>query len=141
MLARRPRAAPTSSWPRTTAAASSLNVSAHRRFLSRAAAYAIRRGAGLDAQHRLVVLPRLPRRGRCAPATRATATTFIRECGLRLQGRDPDQAGRGWAPVAEVPVSLDWSRREGESKMRVLPTIGGYARLMARQVAARGARA
>ncbi len=30
--------------------------------------------------------------------------------------------------VAEVPVVLDWSRREGESKMRVLPTVGGYAR-------------
>jgi dolichol-phosphate mannosyltransferase len=39
--------------------------------------------------------------------------------------------------VAEVPVALDWSRREGASKLRVLPTVGGYARLMMRNVAAR----
>ena len=39
--------------------------------------------------------------------------------------------------IAEVPVILDWSRREGESKMKVLPTMGGYARLMARQAVAR----
>ena len=32
---------------------------------------------------------------------------------------------------------LDWSRREGESKMRVLPTMSGYARLMMRQVSAK----
>jgi hypothetical protein len=41
------------------------------------------------------------------------------------------------ARVAEVPVALDWSRREGSSKMRVLPTMGGYARMMVRQRAAR----
>ena len=34
-------------------------------------------------------------------------------------------------------MSLDWSRREGESKMRVLPTVGGYARLMMRQASPR----
>jgi hypothetical protein len=39
--------------------------------------------------------------------------------------------------VAEVPVTLDWSKREGQSKMKVLPTMGGYARLMARQAVAR----
>ena len=59
---------------------------------------------------------------------------------LRLQGGDPGQARPRWAPGAEVPVTLDWSRREGESKMRVLPTMGGYARMMARQVADRGER-
>ena len=37
-------------------------------------------------------------------------------------------------------MSLDWSRREGESKLRVLPTVGGYARLMMRQVRQRAAR-
>jgi hypothetical protein len=41
------------------------------------------------------------------------------------------------ARIAEVPVALDWSRREGESKMRVLPTVGGYARMMMRQVSAK----
>ena len=44
------------------------------------------------------------------------------------------------ARIAEVPVALDWSKREGESKLRVLPTMGGYARLMMRQVADAGAR-
>jgi hypothetical protein len=39
--------------------------------------------------------------------------------------------------VAEVPVTLDWAKREGESKMKVLPTMGGYARMMARHTFAR----
>jgi hypothetical protein len=39
--------------------------------------------------------------------------------------------------VSEVPVHLDASRREGESKLRVLPTMAGYARLTARQFAQR----
>ena len=34
-------------------------------------------------------------------------------------------------------MTLDWSKREGESKMRVLPTMAGYARMMTRQVASR----
>jgi hypothetical protein len=34
-------------------------------------------------------------------------------------------------------VTLDWAKREGESKMRVLPTMAGYARLMTRQVTSR----
>ena len=41
------------------------------------------------------------------------------------------------AQVHEVPVALDRPRREGESKLRVLPTVRGYARLMMRQVAAK----
>ena len=32
-------------------------------------------------------------------------------------------------------MTLDWAKREGESKMRVLPTMAGYARMMTRQVA------
>ena len=42
------------------------------------------------------------------------------------------------AEIAEVPVSVDWSSREGESKLRVLPTMRGYARVMARQATAKG---
>ena len=34
-------------------------------------------------------------------------------------------------------MTLDWGKREGESKMKVLPTMAGYARLMARQAVAR----
>jgi hypothetical protein len=34
-------------------------------------------------------------------------------------------------------VDLDASRRIGESKLKVLPTMAGYTRLMARQVATR----
>ena len=32
---------------------------------------------------------------------------------------------------------IDWSQREGESKMRVLPTMAAYMRLMTRQAFAR----
>jgi hypothetical protein len=41
------------------------------------------------------------------------------------------------ARVVEVPVALDAGRRVGESKLRVLPTVAGYLRLMSRQLAVR----
>ena len=112
------------------------NVSAHRRFLSRAASSVIRRGGGLDAStvssffrvYRADVLHR---------GYEAYGDTFIRERGFACKAEILMKLSRLGITIAEVPVTLDWSKREGESKMKVLPTMGGYARLMARQTFAR----
>jgi dolichol-phosphate mannosyltransferase len=114
-----------------------LNVSAHRRLLSRAAAYAIRRGAGLDART-VSSFFRVYRAAALRNGYAAHGDRFIRESGFACKAEILVKLVGAGCSVREVPVSLDWSRRDGESKMRVLPTIGGYARMMARQVATRG---
>jgi dolichol-phosphate mannosyltransferase len=113
-----------------------LNVSAHRRFLSRAAGAAIRRGAGLDAKT-VSSFFRVYRAQALRAAYARHGDRFIREPGFACKAEILVKMVRGGASVREVPVSLDWSRRDGESKMRVLPTIGGYARMMMRQLATR----
>jgi dolichol-phosphate mannosyltransferase len=113
-----------------------VNVSAHRRLLSRAAASAIRRGAGLDAKT-VSSFFRVYRAEALRQAYARHGDRFIRESGFACKAEILVKMNRDGASVREVPVSLDWSRRDGESKMRVLPTIGGYARMMARQIAAR----
>jgi dolichol-phosphate mannosyltransferase len=113
-----------------------VNVVAHRRFLSRAAAYAIRRSSGLDAR----TVSSFFRVYRASALRRAYARhgdDFIREPGFACKAEILIKLDRLGARIAEVPVALDWSRREGESKMRVLPTVGGYARMMMRSVAVR----
>ena len=112
------------------------NVSPHRRFLSRAASSVIRRGGGLDAStvssffrvYRASVLQR---------GYEHYADSFIQERGFACKAEILIKLSRMGITVAEVPVTLDWSKREGQSKMKVLPTMGGYARLMARQAVAR----
>lgn len=113
-----------------------LNVARHRRALSTAAAFAMRHGAGLSARtvssffrvYRVEVLSRgYERHG----------DDLIRESGFACKAEILMKLTRLNATVAEVPVSLDWARREGESKMRIVPTIRGYTRMMARQIATR----
>ena len=60
---------------------------------------------------------------------------LIRERGFACKAELLIKLSRLGASVAEVPVTLDWANRQGESKMRVLPTMAGYARMMTRQVA------
>jgi dolichol-phosphate mannosyltransferase len=113
-----------------------VNVSAHRRFLSRAAAYAIRRGAGLDART-VSSFFRVYRAAALRKGYARHGDTFVRESGFACKAEILVKLVRIGCSVREVPVSLDWSSREGESKMRVLPTIAGYARMMTRQLATR----
>jgi len=108
------------------------NVSAHRRFLSRAASSVIRRSGGLDAStvssffrvYRASVLQR---------GYQTYGENLIQERGFACKAEILIKLDKQGARIAEVPVSLDWSKREGESKLRVLPTVHGYARLMMRQ--------
>ena len=98
----------------------------------------IRRSGGLDAStvssffrvYRASVLQR---------GYQAYGDDLIRERGFACKAEILIKLSRMGITVAEVPVILDWSKREGESKMKVLPTMGGYARMMARQVVRKGA--
>lgn len=110
-----------------------VNVGAHRRFLSKAAAYAIRRSAGLEART-VSSFFRVYRAAALRAAYARYGDDFIRESGFACKAEILIKMARMGVRVTEVPVSLDWSRREGESKLRVLPTMQGYARLMMRQV-------
>ena len=112
------------------------NVSRHRRFLSRAASSAIRRSGGLDART-VSSFFRVYRADVLARGYAEYGDGFIRERGFACKAEILMKLTRLGITVAEVPVVLDWSRREGESKMKVLPTMGGYARLMARQAVTR----
>jgi dolichol-phosphate mannosyltransferase len=112
------------------------NVSRHRRFLSKAASSAIRRSAGLDART-VSSFFRVYRADMLRAGYTRHGDALIREAGFACKAELLIKLSRMGAQVAEVPVLLDWSRREGESKLRVLPTMAGYARLMTRQVASR----
>jgi dolichol-phosphate mannosyltransferase len=113
-----------------------VNVGRSRRFLSQAAAYAIRASAGLDART-VSSFFRVYRSEALRSGYARHGDDFIREPGfackaeilMKLTGLEVD--------VDEVPVDLDASRRVGESKLRVLPTVGGYTRLMLRHAANR----
>ena len=109
-----------------------VNVTRHRRFLSKAAAYAIRRISRLDAKT-VSSFFRVYRASILREAYARHGHGFIREPGFACKAEILIKLDQLGACIAEVPVSLDWSKREGESKLRVLPTMGGYARLMMRQ--------
>lgn len=113
-----------------------VNVSAHRRFLSRAASSAISRSAGLDVKT-VSSFFRVYRASALRAGYARYHRGFIRESGFACKAEILIKLTRIDAVVAEVPVQLDWAKREGDSKMRVLPTVSGYARLMARHAMAR----
>ena len=112
------------------------NVSAHRRFLSRAASSVIRRGGGLDAST-VSSFFRVYRAQVLRDGYARYGDHLIQERGFACKAEILIKLSRMGITVAEVPVTLDWAKREGASKMKVLPTMGGYARLMARQTFAR----
>jgi dolichol-phosphate mannosyltransferase len=113
-----------------------VGVSAHRRFLSRAASSVIRRGARLDATT-VSSFFRVYRASALHAGYERFGDAFIQERGFACKAEILMKLSRLGITIAEVPVTLDWGRREGTSKMKVLPTMGGYARVMARQAVAR----
>jgi dolichol-phosphate mannosyltransferase len=113
-----------------------VNVARHRRALSHAASFMIRRGSGLDA-HTVSSFFRVYRSGALRKAYGMHGDDLIREPGFACKAEILIKMDRMGAVIAEVPVSVDWASREGESKLRVLPTVRGYARVMARQATAK----
>ncbi len=107
-----------------------------RESLSRAASFAVRVTAGVDART-VSSFFRVYRAGMLRSAYGRHGDAFIREGGFACKAEILGKLSRMDATIAEVPVDLDASRRIGESKLKVLPTMAGYTRLMARQVATR----
>lgn len=107
-----------------------------RESLSRAASSAVRVTAGIDART-VSSFFRVYRAQILREAYNKHGDAFIREGGFACKAEILGKLSRMNATVTEVPVDLDSSRRIGDSKLKVLPTMAGYTRLMARQVATR----
>jgi dolichol-phosphate mannosyltransferase len=107
-----------------------------RESLSRAASSAVRVTAGVDART-VSSFFRVYRAGILREAYGRHGSAFIREGGFACKAEILGKLSRMDARIEEVPVDLDASRRIGESKLKVLPTMAGYSRLMARQIATR----
>jgi hypothetical protein len=113
-----------------------VNAGRHRVGLSRAASFAVRATAGVDART-VSSFFRVYRASILRAAYRRHGDAFIREGGFACKAEILGKLSRMDARIEEVPVNLDASRRIGDSKLKVLPTMAGYTRLMARQVATR----
>ena len=113
-----------------------VNVARHRRALSHAASFVVRRGVGLDATT-VSSFFRVYRAQILRDAYERFGADFIREPGFACKAEILVKLDGLGAEIAEVPVSVDWSSRLGESKLKLMPTMRGYARLMAREAAAR----
>jgi dolichol-phosphate mannosyltransferase len=114
-----------------------LNVSPLRRFLSAAAGRIVRISLGLDAR----TVSSFFRVYRTSTLRRAVAhygDGLIAEPGFACKAELLAKIAAIGAKVEEVPVDLDGSRRIGESKMSLLPTLAGYFRLIVRGRFARG---
>jgi dolichol-phosphate mannosyltransferase len=103
-----------------------------RRVLSRGAGFVVRRALRVDART-VSSFFRVYR----ASALRAAAARYgdrlIEEPGFACKAELLTKLAGAGARVEEVPVDVDGRRRVGESKMRVLPTLLGYWRLILRQ--------
>ena len=113
-----------------------IGVSRQRRFLSVGAGLAMRFALGLDAAT-VSSFFRVYRAGILRDAMTRYGDGFIREPGFACKAEILSKLVQMSASVEEIPVDLDASRRLGESKMQVMPTMLAYGRLAARQWAGR----
>jgi dolichol-phosphate mannosyltransferase len=109
-----------------------VGVSAHRRLLSAAAGYVVRHGLGLEATT-VSSFFRVYRASTLREASARYGDRLIRERGFACKAELLAKLSAMSARIVEVPVSLDWSRRNGESKMPVLKTMLAYWRMLVRQ--------
>jgi dolichol-phosphate mannosyltransferase len=108
-----------------------LNVSPLRRVLSAGAGIAVRLALGLDART-VSSFFRVYRASTLRLATDRYGDALIEEAGFACKAELLAKLAGLGARVEEVPVDLDATRRVGESRMKILPTLGGYWRLMTR---------
>ncbi len=109
-----------------------VNVSPLRRFLSRAAGAVVRVALGLDA-HTVSSFFRVYSVSTLRRAHDHYGERLIEERGFACKAELLAKLARLGVKPVEVPVDLDGSRRIGESKMSILPTLAGYGRLMLRR--------
>lgn len=113
-----------------------VNVSRFRRTLSGGAALVINRILGVDAKT-VSSFYRVYRASTLRAAAARYGDALIREPGFACKAELLSKLSSMAVRIEEVDVSLDSSRRVGDSKMPVLKTIFHYWRLMARQRFAR----
>jgi dolichol-phosphate mannosyltransferase len=104
------------------------NVSRLRRVLSAGASIAVRRALGVSART-VSSFFRIYRASALRRAHNAFGERFIEEPGFACKAEILVKLAALGARIDEIPVDLDASRRIGESKMRLLPTLAGYWRL------------
>jgi dolichol-phosphate mannosyltransferase len=112
------------------------NVTRRRRPLSAAAGHVLRLALGVEAKT-VSSFFRVYRAGTLRSAIERYGDGFVRERGFACKAEILANMARLGARIEEVQVDLDWSRREGESKMPVFKTMLCYWRMLARQTVAR----
>ena len=109
-----------------------VGVSAHRRLLSAAAGWVVRRALGLQATT-VSSFFRVYRASTLEDASGRYGERLIRERGFACKAELLAKLAAMNAQIVEVPVSLDWTRRNGESKMPVVKTMLAYWRMLFRE--------
>jgi dolichol-phosphate mannosyltransferase len=105
-----------------------VNVSLFRRFLSRCAGAAVRLLLGLDART-VSSFFRVYRASVLREASQRYGDRLITESGFACKAELLAKIASLGTKIEEVPVDVDGSRRVGESKMSIGPTLAGYWRL------------
>jgi dolichol-phosphate mannosyltransferase len=109
-----------------------VGVSAHRRLLSAAAGWVVRQGLGLEATT-VSSFFRVYRASTLREASARYGDRLIRERGFACKAELLGKLAAMSARIVEVPVSLDWTKRNGDSKMPVFKTMLCYWRMLFRQ--------
>jgi dolichol-phosphate mannosyltransferase len=109
-----------------------VNVGFLRRVLSAGAGWVVRRSLGVEART-VSSFFRVYRASILRLGVERYGSELIREPGFACKAELLGKLARLGARVHEVPVELDGSRRVGQSKMKVLPTLRAYVRLLWRR--------
>jgi dolichol-phosphate mannosyltransferase len=114
-----------------------LGVAPWRLAASKSVSNVFRYTGGLRDIHTLSSLYRVYRAGTLRRAAETYGYLLVREPGFAANVELLLKLYNAGAKVAEVPTVNDWSRRLGNSKMNLRPTILAYGRLMAAHLVGR----
>ncbi|HUA75972.1 MAG TPA: glycosyltransferase [Solirubrobacteraceae bacterium] len=114
-----------------------LGVEPWRLAASRAVSNMFRYAGGLQQIHTLSSLYRVYRAGTLRRAADTYGYLLVREPGFAANVELLLKLYNAGARVTEVPTVNDWSRRLGQSKMSLRPTVLAYGRLMAAHLVGR----
>jgi dolichol-phosphate mannosyltransferase len=109
-----------------------VDVSRHRRVLSAGAGYVVRRALHLDATT-VSSFYRVYRASTLRAACELYGDRLIQEPGFACKAELLAKLAAMHVRIEEVTVDLDWSRRNGQSKMPVARTMLAYWRMVLRQ--------
>ena len=114
-----------------------LGVAPWRLAASKSVSNVFRYTGGLRESHTLSSLYRVYRAGTLRRAAETYGYLLVREPGFAANVELLLKLYNAGANVVEVPTVNDWSRRLGNSKMNLKPTLLAYGRLMAAHLVGR----